>query len=199
MAASIAMGCEMGHTARPEAGTPPRIYVGDVSGTDVRVAVVATSNRARIYFCGGPSSYATATKWLVANIDDAQRLTTAATDDAWSLDARVERGTIGGVVRLADAAPHAFQASAVARGTIAGLYETSASCGGGMGKVGLIVAQSTSSSEPVGQGACIEGDSATVLQVNPIMPLAPDADGAIAVTTAGSDPALVRPATPPVE
>lgn len=199
-ATTIAMGCEMGHTARPEAGTPPRVYVGDVNGTDVRVAVVATSNRARIYFCGGPSSYATATKWLVGDIDDTQHVTAAAGDGAaWSLDARVERGTIGGVVRFGDTAPHAFRASAVAQGTIAGLYETTASCGGGMGKVGLIVAQSSWLSEPVGQGACIEGDSANVMQVNPIMPLAPDADGALAVTTAGTDPALVRPATPPAE
>lgn len=199
IAASLALGCERGHTASPEAGTSPRVYVGDVSGTDVRVAVVATPNRARIYFCGGASSYATATQWLVADIDAAQHLTANAPDgETWRLDAHIDRGIVGGTVQLGGAAPRAFQASAVARGTIAGLYETTASCGGdSVGKVGLIVAQSSFLSEPIGQGACIDQQSATVLQVNPIMPIAADTEGAIAVTTAGSAPALARPATPP--
>jgi hypothetical protein len=199
--AATAIACAMGHVAKPEAGSPPRVFVGDVSGTDVRVAVVATPHRARIYFCGGTSSYATATKWLVADIDSAQHLTANARDnDAWRLDASIELGTIGGTVQLGDSTRRTFQATAVARGTIAGLYETSASCGGDVvGKVGLIVAQASTSSEPTGQGACIDEHSATVLQVNPIMPIAADDEGAIAVTTAGSQPALVRPATPPAE
>ena len=197
---STAAGCGMGHAAKPEASAPPSVFVGAVEGTDVRVAVVATSHRARIYFCGGDSSYTTATKWLVADIDASQHLTVNADDDkAWRLDAQIGLGTIDGTVELGDSSPRPFQAASVAKGTIAGLYETTAACGDtGSGKIGLIVAQSSSSETPIGQGACIGENPATILQVNPIFTRA--SEGNIAVTTLGaSDPAVVRPATPPAE
>jgi hypothetical protein len=194
---STAAGCDRGRAANPEPSAPPSVFVGNVTGTDVRVAVVATPHRARIYFCGGDSSYTTATKWLVADIDASQHLTVNASDKAWRLDAQIGRGTIDGTVELGDSAPRAFQAASVAKGTIAGLYETTASCSEAMpGKIGLIVAQSSAAETPVGQGACIGDNSATILQVNPIF----TREGSIAVTTIGTpDPAVVQPATPPAE
>jgi hypothetical protein len=197
---SVAAGCDKGHPATPEMGGSPRVFVGEVAGTDVRVAIVAAPHRARIYFCGGDTSYTTATKWLVADIDEEHVTVPAADGQAWHLEARITRGSVEGTVQIGDSAPRAFQADGVAQGTVAGLYETTASCGeAGTGKVGLIVAQASPSATPIGQGACIGQDSATILQVNPIRSLAPDNDGGIAITLGKSDSAVVRPATPPAE
>src|SRR5687767_1563476 len=36
-----------------------RVYTGELTGTDVRVGIIATEQRARVFFCGGASTYET--------------------------------------------------------------------------------------------------------------------------------------------
>src|SRR6266571_2264201 len=60
LAALCIFGCDSNAAtmaADAQAGKSPRLYVGTVDGSDARVALVATAHHARIYFCGGPSSY----------------------------------------------------------------------------------------------------------------------------------------------
>jgi hypothetical protein len=193
---STALGCGTGKPATPGGGAlPPRVFVGEVTGTDVRLAVIATARRARIYFCGGNSTYATATRWLAADLDTGQRLTLQAPQN-WQLDGQLVEATLSGTIDMGDGVSHPFAAAGVGQGTIAGLYEATAPCG----KVGLIVAQLSPASDAIGQGACIGETPAQVMQVNPVMPLARLPDGTIPVTTAGTtDPTLVHPATPPAD
>jgi hypothetical protein len=177
-----------------DAGTP-RVSVGEVTGTDVRVAVVATDHRARIFFCGGDSSYATATRWLVVDIDSFQRVVLPpSVDQPWRLDAEVQPERIAGTFDMGDAVSHVFEATAVAPGTIAGLYEALAPCG----RVGLIVAQPSLDAEPIGQGSCVGPSPAPIVQVTPVRPIARGADGAIPVLTPGAiNQTFVRSAAPP--
>jgi hypothetical protein len=181
----------------PSASSPPRMFVGEVAGTDARVAVVATERSARVYFCGGDSSVATSTKWLRASIDGAGRLTPENNDGRWRLDGVMDGNHIMGSVDRGDGVPHAFDMTMVTQGTIAGLYETTASCG----TVGVIVTQSSPDAPASAQGACIApatAGSPQFFQVNPLGPLAVGDDGAIAVLARGTEePARVRPATPP--
>src|SRR5262245_41600199 len=50
----------------------PARYVGTVEDSDVRVGVVADSEKARVFFCGGDESFATATRWFNLELDDAE-------------------------------------------------------------------------------------------------------------------------------
>ena len=52
--------------ADEDASTPAlRYWVGTVEDSDIRLGVAQEPERARVFFCGGPSSYATATRWVV--------------------------------------------------------------------------------------------------------------------------------------
>jgi hypothetical protein len=194
-----ALGCMSNSPPATPSSPPaaPRMWVGEVAGTDARVAVVATEHKARVYFCGGDSSFATSSKWVVAPIEDSGSM--AASSASWRIEGHADASGVRGWVDRGDGVRRTFEAAPVQPGTIAGLYETTAACG----RVGVIVSQPTADATPVVQGACIGAPTdgnppATILQVNPIGPLARDADGSIAVQPVGqSEPAQVRPAAPP--
>jgi hypothetical protein len=140
----------------------------------------------------------TLTHWFTLDLDSSGA--TNAQADAgqdWTLDGQLTTGEASGAVTVADGTQHAFHATGVGDGTIAGLYEATAACG----KIGLIVTQGSPQSSPSGQGACIGGGAVpSVEQVNPIIPLSRAADGAISVLVAGtSDAVLVRAAAAPAD
>jgi hypothetical protein len=175
-----------------------RVFSGDLPGTDARVGIVVSERHARIFFCGGPSSYQTKTRWLTAGIDTVHRLALpASATESWKLEGDVSGVEVNGSVEMGDAVPHSFRATLVTEGTLGGLYEGTADCG----KLSLIVSQPTAAAAPVGIGACIGASS--IEQVDPLMPIERGADGSIRVTvsSAGSvaNPLAVRAAAPPLD
>jgi hypothetical protein len=159
--------------------------VGTVSDSDIRVAAVIEGDRARVFFCGGPTSYETATKWIVTDIVDEK---IEVDDDGWVVHGTLNRGGLSGSVEQNDE-KRSFSAVRVASGTIAGLYEGTSDCG----RVGVIVSQPDRDSDAHGQGACI-GEGHPPEQVNPILPIALD-DGEIRVEI-GETEASVHEAAP---
>jgi hypothetical protein len=147
--------------------------VGTVSESDIRVAAVIEGDRARLFFCGGPTSYATSTRWIVTDIGDDGKF--EFDDSGWVVHGTLNRGGLSGSVEQS-AEKRGFSAVRVTSGTIAGLYEGVADCG----RVGLIVSQPDREADPQGQGACV-GEGHAPEQVNPILPVALQ-EGAIQVT-----------------
>jgi hypothetical protein len=172
------------------------VYTGDVAGTDVRVGIIASTHHARVFFCGGASSYMTMTRWLNADIDAGHKLSLPATPNQyWGLQGDVADTEIGGTVDMGDSVPRVFRATVVSDRTISGLYEGTAGCG----RLGLIVVQPTSDMPAIGQGACV-GPGTTLEQVNPLDPIVRSPDGTITVTVSNwTGERQVRPATPPAD
>ncbi len=197
-------GCLLGCGSSSPGSAPgttaaPLVFVGDVEGTDVRVGIVATRHHARVFFCGGDTSYATLTHWIPsASLDPGDGALTQASDTAgWSVNGTLDEGGATGTVVAGATGSFSFHAAPVAAGTIAGLYESTLPCG----EVGLIVAQDSSGDAPTGQGACVPsapGGTASTEQVNPIRPITRAADGTIAVSV-GTTTTVVHAAAPPAE
>jgi hypothetical protein len=181
-----ALGCTA-DTTPASVTDAPRVFVGELSGSDAWVAIVATNERARVYFCGGAASYTTLTRWLTTDIGPTQRaqLKPAGSND-WGLEFVQTPHDIRGTLDVGDPEPYDFRATEVEMGTNAGLYEATADCG----KVGLIVRQVNERATPIGQGACIENGPLRFEQVNPLSPLSRTSDGTLRVALAGSSDAI---------
>jgi hypothetical protein len=142
-------------------------FVGTLNGGDVRVAAVLEGDdvhRARVFFCGGPSSFATATQWILTDLAADGGI--AFDDMGVKVEAKVAGGKLAGTFEK-NGESHDFSAAKIEPDTIAGLYEGLSDCG----RVGLIVSQKSSSAEPEGQGACVAMNHPPQ-QVNPILPIA---------------------------
>lgn len=172
---------------------PARIYTGEVADTDARVGIIASEHHARVFFCGGASSYETMTRWLTSDIDAAHKLSLQSTPEpSWKLQGDIGDTEVVGSVVMFDGILRGFRADVVSDRTISGLYEGTAPCG----RLGLIVIQPTPDTSPAGQGACV--GPTTLEQVNPLDPIVRRPDGTIAVTVgSAADERDVRAATPP--
>jgi hypothetical protein len=173
--------------AHPDAGEDAsmpalRYWVGAVDDSDIRLGVAQESDQARVFFCGGPSSYASATRWVVTALaaDGGFEFD----EGGWHVSGELSDDAIAGQLRLGSDDSREFSASPVSKGTIAGLYEGLADCG----RIGLIVTQASKGNEPSGQGACV-GTGHPPEQVNPILPIALKA-GEIRVEVGGQVSAL---------
>jgi hypothetical protein len=200
-AAFVSLGCSSSSAPSASAvqGSQPRVFTGQVDGTDARVAVVATTHHARVFFCGGDATYATSTHWFLVDIGPAGQVASPS-DGGLSFNGQVGDSVVRGSLVGVDGRSHTFVASPISAGTIAGLYEATQPCG----KVGLIVSQSSPTVAPTGQGACIGSPGANgatpVEQVTPLRPLTRAADGTIRVTIAGSPGDIAAgPAVAPAE
>jgi hypothetical protein len=185
----------LGNASSDAGGDAPIVLVGAVDDSDIRLGAVIAADRIRVFFCGGPSSYASATQWLQAQL--AADGSFAFESDALQLQGQLDGGRLRGELTRAGERALAFSAERVRAGTLAGLYESEAECG----RVGLIVTQRSPSDAPSAQGACV-GPGHAPEQVNPILPLALDEDGALAVEVVradGTEPASVQPASPPTD
>ena len=209
LASAFAFACECAAVAAgmascgstsssPAPAAAPRVFVGEVTGSDARVAVVATAHHARVYFCGGDATFATMTHWMPSVAIDAssgELLQDGATVGGWNVVGQVTAAEASGTVVVASGSTFSFHAAPVVAGTIAGLYEAVGPCG----KVGLIVAQGSSAESALGQGACLPaGGLPSAEQVNPIRPIDRGADGTIPVVVDGAQ-ILVRAAAAPAD
>jgi hypothetical protein len=169
-----------------------RVYTGELTGTDVRVGIIATERRARVFFCGGASSYEKMTAWITADVDASHQLGIPAdAAPTWGLQGRVADTEVTGSIDIGDAMLRPFRATVVSERTIGGLYEGTAPCG----RLGLIVVHANPDTTPSGQGACV---GPVLEQVNPLEPIVRQPDGTIRVKVGSSDiEREVRPAAPP--
>jgi hypothetical protein len=182
--AACVAACGSSSSSASPASAEPRVFIGQVDGSDARVGVVATGHSARIYFCGGDGTFTTMTHWFpsVPFGTSGRDLAPTGATAGWSIAGEVDDAGASGMVTTTSGSGFAFHAAPVAAGTIAGLYEAAGPCG----KVGLIVAQGSAGEEPVGQGACVPATGgASPEQVNPIRPIQRAADGTIAVVVDG--------------
>ena len=191
----VAAACGSSSSSSP-ATVAPRVFVGQVEGSDARVALITTEHNARVFFCGGDTTYKSMTHWIPSAPIDAKGAVSQPPDAAgWAVEGEVQSSGASGMVTAHGGSTFAFHAVPVATGTIAGIYEAAGPCG----KVGLIVAQASAGDAPVGQGACVPPNgNADPEQVNPIRPIARAADGTIPVVVGGAR-LLVRPAAAPPE
>jgi hypothetical protein len=158
-------GSDLDHSpADSGTASEPDRMVGAVDDSDIVLGVVANLERARLFFCGGASSYATATKWFNLDFDGEQL---EANDGSWHLRATRGEDGISGMITHDPDDGRPFSARPVANETLAGLYEGKAGCG----RLGLIVTQADKNAQPTAQGACV-GDDHDPEQVNPIEPIA---------------------------
>jgi hypothetical protein len=190
--AVFALGCSA--EAQPGASqSSPSVWVGAVQGTEVKVALVDRNGAVELFFCGGPDSYATKTRWFAEGAMRADPF--SFTSGGWTVEGVVREGGASGSVQAASDAPAEWTATVADPATIAGLYEGDAPCG----KLGLIVTQLTAEDEPTGQGAClqVEGERVTVEQVNPVRFAQRSAKDEISVTVASApdERFTVRPVT----
>ena len=155
-------------------GREVRVFVGELGGSDVKLGAVVAGGRARLFFCGGPTSYAEQTRWLQVELDDRARFELDADD--WHVRGQLVGGSLSGELEQGAAAPGDFTAELARTSTLAGLYEGTADCG----RVGLIVSQRDEDAPATGQGACV-GPGHAPEQVNPILPIALEDDGSIRV------------------
>lgn len=160
----------------------PNVWLGELEGTDVNVALADKGGGAMVlFFCGGDDSYTTHTRWFPEGVLRTQPFSFSEAD--WRVEGAIKGSLASGKASSDVFSRRAWTATSANYQTISGLYEGSAPCG----KLGLIVTQRTANDAPSGQGACLrmEGGKAVVEQVNPIR-LAESNAREIAVTVASA-------------
>jgi len=161
--ACSSLGCSDESASKP-AEPSPSVWVGEVEGSDARVALAQRDGAVTLFFCGGDDSYMTDTRWFAE--DALPNAAFSFTDGGWSVNGVLEKGVASGSVQTETDAARDWTAARVDPRTIAGLYAGVAPCG----KLGLIVTQATADDEPSGQGTClrVEASGVIVEQVNPV-------------------------------
>ena len=145
------------------------------------VGLVQSGNAASVFVCGGPSSFATQTRWFSSSIGLDSPFSLSA--GGFRLEGTASADSIEGVLReeVSDTSDaRSFSARPVDNGSLAGVYDAFGPCG----HLGLIIQPSSPGEPTAAQGAClrIEDGAQIVEQVNPVMPLARDANAGVAVT-----------------
>jgi hypothetical protein len=179
--AALLVGFALGCSGDPE--PEPRVWVGEIVDTDVKVALADKGGGAMVlFFCGGDDSYVTSTRWFLEGVLRAQPF--SFTEGDWRVEGAIEASLARGSVSSDLFPSRSWAATSIDSSTIAGLYEGSAPCG----KLGLIVTQPSPKAEPRGQGAClrVEDGRAVVEQVNPIRLAEKSFTREIAVTVASA-------------
>ncbi len=162
-------------------GSTTTSYVGTVAGTDIAVGLVSDGSNVALFFCGGPSSFATSTKWFRFAGDAASFQATA---DTWSAVGSTNGSIASGTVNRGDGALLSWSAALVDDASIVGLYESIDDTG----TAGIVVRSATDASQA--QGAFIE-KNLTVEQIIPIFPFDLEPNG-LHVTIAGQDAFVPR-------
>lgn len=169
-----------GDAGRDAGALPLQVLVGAVEGSDIAVGAIIADRRARMFFCGGATSYASATHWFplveLDLDDDADAGFDQTSADGFAVRGSLLGATLRGEYTAKGEASQQFSAHPVQEGTLAGLYEGMSDCG----RVGLIATQARPKGPVHAQGACV-GPGHLPEQVNPILPVTLAADGTIGV------------------
>jgi hypothetical protein len=146
-----------------------RTFVGNVQGIDARVGLVVEGPLAFVFFCGGPNTYATATKWFRGSVSLAAPFSLQQT--GWTAAGALQSDgvTINGTLdRGGDAGtPLTWSATEVSPATAAGLYEATDTDG----VAALIVEQPMPTDTASLQGAFKTTAGGVISQVVPLMPV----------------------------
>jgi len=143
--------------------TPPveSTYVGAVASTDVAVGMVSDGSHVALFFCGGPTSVTTSTKWLrFAGSAPSFQISL----NGWTVVGSFDGSTASGTVDRGDGKPLSWSATRAPAGSVVGLYGFADSSG-----TSGVVVQSTDPANVT--GAFIETKTASIQQIVPIMPL----------------------------
>jgi hypothetical protein len=172
----------------------PRTWVGTVERSDVIVGIAASGRAATLFFCGGARSYVTRTHWF--KTENFSSSDFSVQDGEFRVSGVIRDDQIEGTVEFGEAEPLSFSAGRPGPDTLAGVYDAIGPCG----HAGLIVFQSAADAESYAQGACVlrDGDAVVIEQVNPVLPIALDADRGVLVELGlpPSERFLVHPLTP---
>ena len=162
-------------------GSSTTTYVGAVQGTDVAVGLVTDGSHTALFFCGGPSSFATSTKWLrFARSGD----TFDQSNGAWKVAGALDGASASGTVDRGDGQALSWSATRVDDGSPEGLYESVSGSGTG----GVVVRGPSDA-----QGAFTDPQQ-KITQIIPIFPLDLEPQG-LRVSIGGAS-AFVPRATP---
>jgi hypothetical protein len=143
-------------------GSTSTTYVGAVDGTDVSVGLVTDGSYTALFFCGGPASFATATKWFrFAESSDAF----TAQAGTWTATGTTTADGASGTLDRGNGESLTWSVARVPDGSIMGLYESIDASG----TAGVVVRSETDASGT--QGALIDREHA-IEQIIPIRPLA---------------------------
>jgi hypothetical protein len=165
-------------------GSSSTTYVGTVDGTDVAVGLVTDGSYTALFFCGGPASYATATKWFrFAESNDSF----TAQSGTWIATGATNADGASGTLDRGSGQLLTWSASRVPEGSIMGLYESIDATG----TAGVIVRSETDASGT--QGALIDPERA-IAQIIPIRPLE-QTDHGLHVSIDGRDAFIPRATT----
>lgn len=149
VAALVGAGC--GASSDVALGNDPTVRreaVGTIEGTDARVGIVLQYDKVNFFACGGPSTYATHTKWLRGAQTTYDSFSLAA--DGWTVAAQRVGGHWEGTLRRpGDGADLKFSAYYADPYTSAGLYESTQP----EGLAGVVVFQRTKADPATVQGS----------------------------------------------
>jgi hypothetical protein len=146
----------------------PATWTGAAQSSDLALAVVEQDGAVTAYACGGPTSYASSTRWFHGTADASGRF--AMTSDGWSIE-----GTTGteatGTLTGPDGVAHAFSLAPRAQGSAEGLYSVQdAGC-----RTGVVVWGEDGGALRAQGTWCDEADH--FAQVTPVMPIDPSSGG----------------------
>lgn len=161
-------------------GSTSTTYVGGVDGTDVAVGLVTDGSYTALFFCGGPTSFGTATKWFrFSESNDAF----TAQAGSWTASGTTNADGASGTLDRGNGQTLTWTASRVPEGSIMGLYESIDASG----TAGVVVRSDDASNV---QGAFIDAQRA-IEQIIPIRPLE-QTDKGLHVQIAGRDAFIPR-------
>jgi hypothetical protein len=157
-----------------------RVLVGALSDSDVKLGVIATALRARLFFCGGADTVQSMTRWVVADID--QNDTVELDADDWHISGHFDGDELIGALARDGEEDAEFVAKLALVDTLAGVYEGMDQCG----RVGLIVTQPSQNDVATAQGACV-GMGHSPEAVTALLPIMRENDGSITVQLEDDD------------
>jgi hypothetical protein len=144
----------------------PATYVGDVDGTDMKIGIVTEGGKVAMFACGGPTSYAQATKWFRGA---SEPMTISFSSDGWVAKASASGDMATGTIDRGTGIAFRFTAKKVPEDGVAGLYELKDQ----NGTAGVVVIDSQHA-----QGALVPVNPAIAIeQIEAILPVSRVSDG----------------------
>lgn len=143
--------------------TAASTWVGSAPDSDVVVALTYQDGAVRAYVCGGPTTYATHSRWFDGSADEFGRF--ASSQDGWTIAGELDLTNATGTVFPPAGEPLPFAMRSAEEDTVEGLYAVvDAGC-----RTGVVV-QHDAAGELTAQGAWCD-DQDHFAQVTPVTPI----------------------------